>query len=64
MTITLILRNRVPIAYAKNENEAKTMIMANIEAHPEWYESAEDWWERTSWNVKQIYSFKTIKNSL
>lgn len=64
MTITLIFENRRPIAYAKNEAEAKAMIMNKLERHPEWYKNAKDWWNRTSWNVKQIYSFETIKNEL
>ena len=61
-TITLILRNRKPVAYAKNEKAAKAMIMKQFESHPEWYKNAEDWWERTAWNVQQIYSFKEIPN--
>lgn len=64
MTITLIIENRNIIAYAKNKREAKKMIMEKLEEHPEWYKNVEDWWNNTSWNVQQIYSFKTIKNQL
>jgi hypothetical protein len=62
--ITLILKNYQPIAYAVNEVEAKQMIMNKLETHPEWYSSVEEWWEVTGWNVKQIYSFKTITNKI
>lgn len=62
--ITLILKNYQPIAYAANEAEAKQMIMNKLETHPEWYSSVEEWWEITGWNVKQVYSFKTITNSI
>ena len=64
MTITLILENYKVIAYAQNETEAKIMIMNKLEEHPEWYKDVKDWWEHTSWNVQQIYSFKTVKNQL
>ena len=62
--ITLILKNYQPIAYAVNEVEAKQMIMNKLETHPEWYSSVEEWWEVTGWNVKQIYSFKTVTNKI
>lgn len=62
--ITLILKNYQPIAYATNEVEAKQIIMNKLETHPEWYSNVEEWWEVTGWNVKQVYSFKTITNSI
>lgn len=64
MTITLIIENRNIIAYAKNKREAKKMIMKKLEEHPEWYNGVEDWWNNTSWNVKQVYRFETVKNWL
>lgn len=63
-TITLIIRNFQPIAYANSITEAKKMIMNRLEKHPEYYKNVEDWWENTSWNVKNIYSFKEITNIL
>lgn len=64
MTITLIIENHNVIAYAKNKREAKKMIMDKLEEHPEWYNGVEDWWNNTSWNVKQVYRFETVKNQL
>lgn len=64
MAITLIIENRNVIAYAKNKREAKKMIMDKLEEHPEWYNGVEDWWNNTSWNVKQVYRFETVKNQL
>lgn len=58
--ITLILKNRVPVAYARNEHEAKAKIMEKLEKRPECYNSPEEWWNYTTWNVKEIYSFKNI----
>ena len=64
MTITLIYKNRKPIAFAANETEAKQMIMNKLEKFPNEYENVNDWWERTGWNVKQVYDFKEIENRL
>lgn len=63
MKITLVLKNHTIIGFAPDEHIAKYRIMAKLEKHPEWYGyNPEEWWEKTGWNVKDVYSFKEVEN--
>ena len=63
--ITIIIKNHKPIAYAKNEYEAKKKIMEKLEKNPSYYDwDVEKWWERTGWNVKDVYSFKHLSDEI
>ena len=63
--MTVICKNSYPVSYANNEFEAKKKIMEKLENHPEFYNNnPEIWWERTTWNVKQVYSFVNVSETL
>ena len=63
MTITLILKNLVPVAYAKNEAEAKEMVIKETFKNSNFCPDTWEWACRLS-NIKAMYSFKEISNNL